>query len=204
MVGVDPDDGYTAAPGDGVDIWNSILNPNAVCSVLQSRNPCSCCNPLLTCLATRSRLAMSCLKSCQKYLILSQLYLVFSYLVLSCLTPCLQSRPATRWHAAGGPGPDEMIYCLESATSGAYRNGSYKVILGSAKKRYVLVWLYMCMRRWLLWCDDYCHGLTLRATCVVRMAGWHNIQGPRLISQLLAQPVGTPLACLMWKTTSAR
>ena len=29
-----------------------------------------------------------------------------------------------------------MIYCLESATSGAYRNGSYKVILGSAKKRW--------------------------------------------------------------------
>ena len=30
MAGVDPDDGYTAAPADGVDVWNAILHPNAV------------------------------------------------------------------------------------------------------------------------------------------------------------------------------
>lgn len=39
------------------------------------------------------------------------------------------------WHDRGGPGPDEIIYGLGGGNEGAYRNGSYKLIVGKQESQ---------------------------------------------------------------------
>lgn len=39
------------------------------------------------------------------------------------------------WHEHGGPGENELIYGLGGGTAGAYRNGSYKLIVGGQESQ---------------------------------------------------------------------
>lgn len=100
MAGITPDDGYHAAHIDGVNVW----------PILSGQTTVSCC-------LARSRRDVQVPYCCPPRLFYA-------------LSHRLQDRPASMWHAQGGPGVNELMLGVGGGSAGAYINGTKKIIIG--------------------------------------------------------------------------